>query len=308
MFCEGKEKSTPKGAFFILDSDGIVVVEYKYNAWGEHKVLSPDGAEITDETHLGYLNPHRYRGYYYSDEMGLYYLKSRFYDPEVGRFLCVDSLDYLDPHTVGGVNLFAYCNNNPVMNVDPTGCWSWSTFWKGVSMVAVGVTAIAVSVATFGAATPLAMTAVAAVTATAGALTAVNGVAEVVEAATDYNFVEEVVFQGNEAAYDTYAAITEGIASVGTAVIGVYNMTGYAKAVKAGRQYLGNGYSKYKDGIWRSKDGFRQMRLDKGHLNIELFANPLASKVKNITMMNAHIYYQGFRTWTEIGGKAWFLF
>ena len=57
---------------FILDSDGVVVVEYKYNAWGEHKVLSPDGVEITDETHLGYLNPHRYRGYYYSDEMELY--------------------------------------------------------------------------------------------------------------------------------------------------------------------------------------------------------------------------------------------
>ncbi len=175
-------------------------------------------------------------------------------------------------------------------------------------MVAVGVTAIAVSVATFGAATPLAMTAVAAVTATAGALTAVNGVATVVEAATDYNFVEEAVFQGNEAAYETYAAVTESVASVGAAVLGVYNATGYAKAARAGRQYLGKGHTKYKKGIWRSKDGFRQMRLDKGHLNIELFANPLASKVKNITMMNAHIYHKGFRIWTEIGGKAWFLF
>ena len=106
---------------FILDSDGAVVLEYKYNAWGEHKVLSPEGAEITDETHLGYLNPHRYRGYYYSDEMGLYYLKSRFYDPVIGRFISADSLEYLDPHTVGGVNLYAYCNNNPVMNVDPSG-------------------------------------------------------------------------------------------------------------------------------------------------------------------------------------------
>ena len=50
------------------------------------------------------------------------------------------------------------------------------------------------------------------------------------------------------------------------------------------------------------------MRLDKGHFNLELFARPLASRVKNITLMNAHVYYEGFRIWTEIGGKGWPLF
>jgi len=77
---------------------------------------------LTRPTISWYNITHRcYRGYYYSTALGLYYLKSRFYDAEIGRFICADSLDYLDPHTVGGLNLFAYCNNNPVMNVDPTG-------------------------------------------------------------------------------------------------------------------------------------------------------------------------------------------
>ena len=59
---------------------------------------------------------------------------------EIGRFICADSLDYLDPHTVGGLNLYAYCGNNPVMNVDPTGHWFetiFDLFSLGVSVVEV---------------------------------------------------------------------------------------------------------------------------------------------------------------------------
>ena len=58
---------------------------------------------------------------------GLYYLKSRFCDSKIGRFICADGLDYLDPHTVGGLSLFAYCGNNPVMGYDPTGRWTYSS-------------------------------------------------------------------------------------------------------------------------------------------------------------------------------------
>ena len=112
------------------------MVKYVYNAWGAHKVLSPDGTEITELNHIGNLNPHRYRGYYYSTALELYYLKSRFYDAEIGRFICADSLDYLNPHTVGGLNLFAYCNNNPVMNVDPTGHAWWEWALAGVAVAA----------------------------------------------------------------------------------------------------------------------------------------------------------------------------
>ena len=85
------------------------------------KVLNPDGTENTNASFIGNRNPFRYRGYYYSEELGLYYLKTRFYDPEVGRFISADTVDYLAPNTVNGLNLYAYCNNNPVMNVDPSG-------------------------------------------------------------------------------------------------------------------------------------------------------------------------------------------
>ena len=81
----------------ILDSDGDIVVEYKYDAWGNHKVVDANGNEITSSTHIGNLNPFRYRGYYYDVETGLYFLKSRYYDPEVGRFLNMDSIEYADP-------------------------------------------------------------------------------------------------------------------------------------------------------------------------------------------------------------------
>ena len=53
-----------------------------------------------------------------SAETGLYYLNSRYYDPEVGRFISPDSLDYLAPESIDGLNLYAYCLNNPVMYTD----------------------------------------------------------------------------------------------------------------------------------------------------------------------------------------------
>ena len=61
------------------------------------------------------------RGYYFDDELGLYYLQSRYYDPEIGRFISADSIEYINPENVNGLNLYAYCGNNPVMNVDPNG-------------------------------------------------------------------------------------------------------------------------------------------------------------------------------------------
>ena len=84
-------------------------------------MLDKDGGEITDPDHIGHQNPFRYRGYFYESVAGLYYLKSRYYDPETGRFLTPDSIEYIDPDTIGGLNLYAYCNNNPVMFSDPEG-------------------------------------------------------------------------------------------------------------------------------------------------------------------------------------------
>ena len=105
----------------LCDSKGEVVARYVYDAWGNHKVLNPDGTENTSAGFIGNINPIRYRGYYYDKDLGLYWLKTRFYDPQTGRFISPDSVEYLDPETLGGINLYAYCNNNPVMNVDPNG-------------------------------------------------------------------------------------------------------------------------------------------------------------------------------------------
>ena len=105
----------------LIDSSGNTVVQYNYDAWGDHKVVDANGNEITDSTHIGNLNPFRYRGYYYDAETGLYFLQTRYYDPEVGRFLNMDSVRYADPKSVNGINLYAYCMNNPIKNTDPDG-------------------------------------------------------------------------------------------------------------------------------------------------------------------------------------------
>jgi RHS repeat-associated protein len=106
----------------ILDSAGAVVVKYVYDAWGNHDVhLLKQVYASEQSTHIGYLNPFRYRGYYYDTETKLYYLKTRYYDPVVGRFITIDDLSYIDPEHINGLNLYAYCGNNPVMNVDPEG-------------------------------------------------------------------------------------------------------------------------------------------------------------------------------------------
>ena len=99
----------------ILDSNGTVVVEYKYNAWGTQ--LSRTG-ELANT--LGYANPFRYRGYIYDDETWMYWLRSRYYYPELHRFISADTLfgrlgEPLDH------NLYAYCRNNSTMLIDPYG-------------------------------------------------------------------------------------------------------------------------------------------------------------------------------------------
>jgi len=80
-------------------------------------------------------NPFRYRGYYYDTESGLYYLNSRYYDPATGRFLNEDTVSYLEPKTLGGLNLYVYCNNNPIMGYDPNGTWDWGLFWNAFTNV-----------------------------------------------------------------------------------------------------------------------------------------------------------------------------
>ena len=88
-----------------------MVAEYSYNAWGE--ILSATGT-------MAAINPLRYRGYYYDSESGLYYLKSRYYDPALCRFINADGLASTGQGFTG-TNMFAYCLDNPVNGVDEEG-------------------------------------------------------------------------------------------------------------------------------------------------------------------------------------------
>ena len=120
----------------LIDTNGNEVVQYRYDAWGNHAVVDGNGNEITSATHIGNLNPFRYRGYYYDTETGLYFLQTRYYDPEVGRFLNRDSVNYADPQTINGLNLYAYCGNDPVMYTDPYGTTEWWEWLVGGFVVA----------------------------------------------------------------------------------------------------------------------------------------------------------------------------
>ena len=100
-------------------NDGLnILVSYKYDSWGKVLECSGAAAEI-----LGELNPFRYRGYVYDSETGFYYLNSRYYDPETGRFINADSVIADVGGDLRGYNLFVYCFNNPVNMSDALGNW-----------------------------------------------------------------------------------------------------------------------------------------------------------------------------------------
>ena len=120
----------------ICSSSGTLIGEYVYDAWGN--LLEEPESDVL------LANPFRYRGYYYDTSIGLYYLNSRYYDPETGRFLNEDLVSYLEPETIGGVNLYAYCLNDPVNNIDPSGHFVISL------LIALAVTGAVVGGATAG--------------------------------------------------------------------------------------------------------------------------------------------------------------
>ena len=110
----------------LINTSGTYVAQYAYDAWG--KVISSSGT-------LADINPLRYRGYYYDSETGFYYLGSRYYDPAIKRFINADeaTIAVADNASLSDKNLFAYCDNNPVMRKDDGG-----ELWNVVAGAAVG--------------------------------------------------------------------------------------------------------------------------------------------------------------------------
>ena len=105
----------------IIDEEKNLVCEYKYDGYGNHKVLNSNREEVTSSSFIGNINKIRYKCYYYDEETELYYCNSRYYSPELCRWISPDSVDYLDPSSINGLNLYAYCNNDPINYADPSG-------------------------------------------------------------------------------------------------------------------------------------------------------------------------------------------
>lgn len=144
-------KNAQNDVIGLLDNTLQQIVSYKYTSWGEIvSVKDSTGNEITDSNNIGLINPYRYRSYRYDSETGLYYLQSRYYNAEWGRFLNADGV--LNGAFAGN-NLYAYCGNNPVNMYDPDG---YETITLGILLnqfLSVAVPILAVGVAVVGALT-----------------------------------------------------------------------------------------------------------------------------------------------------------
>ena len=100
----------------LLNSTQQIVATYRYDPYG--RIIDE---WISSNDDIGTINPLRYRGYYYDSETGFYYLQSRYYDPEIGRFISNDSFATTDSHDLLSSNMFAYCLNDPVNKADTGG-------------------------------------------------------------------------------------------------------------------------------------------------------------------------------------------
>ena len=125
-----------RGIVGILDYEGKQVASYRLDGYGNH-TYAKDG--------IGKTNPIRYKGYYYDEETGYYWVSSRFYNPAWGRWIQPDLVEYIEPESMNGLNLYAYCENDPINKYDPTGHIAISLIVGTLVAFGIGVAGSAVS-------------------------------------------------------------------------------------------------------------------------------------------------------------------
>ena len=115
------EKNLQGDIVAVYSEDGTKLISYTYDAWGNFTTTYSNGGAATTATY----NPFTYRGYYYDAELELYYLNSRYYDSNTGRFINVDAFISTGQGLVA-CNMYAYCLNNSVMRIDFGGFVSYT--------------------------------------------------------------------------------------------------------------------------------------------------------------------------------------
>jgi len=128
----------------VYNDNEVEVAQFTYDSYGN--ILSQTGS-MADKVKM------RYRGYYWDEETGFYYLQSRYYDPSICRFISADQYSLLSTlsSSLGELNLYAYCGNNPVMYSDETGYsampW-WGKLLIGIGVVVLGAVVTALTAGT----------------------------------------------------------------------------------------------------------------------------------------------------------------
>ena len=127
----------------IIDTTGAYVARYTYDAWGNPiEITDGSGNDVSsNSSHIANINPFRYKGYYYDAEIGFYYLQSRYYDPQVGRWITPEpnvlNGEFDSGASIIACNVFAYCANKPIINFDSNGEFILTAIIIGVCAGAV---------------------------------------------------------------------------------------------------------------------------------------------------------------------------
>ncbi|PRX24066.1 RHS repeat-associated protein [Orenia metallireducens] len=184
----------------LSDENGQVVAEYDYDAWGN--ILSQSGS-------MAEINPYRYAGYYYDEETGLYYLRTRYYDSEIGRFIRRDTMKKFDDEEFRrdpqSLNRYLYTQNNPVMYTDPSGLYSfWDDliggFWQAFGGAGQFVTGASISSSGYGAIIGIPLIA-------HGAGNFFGGIGKMLGQKDRWNLTKNIIYMGNDTVYVTVDTI-----------------------------------------------------------------------------------------------------
>ncbi len=257
----------------IYDSAYNLVVTYKYDAWG--KVISVND---TTENNIGTINPFRYRSYYYDEETKLYYLNSRYYNPEWCRFINADGISA----EIGNVlshNMYSYTNNNPINLEDSERNlprWAKNAIKIGIGAIAIGI-GVVVTVYSGGTAGPAIAAGIKTALAVGGISAGVAASVSVAKSIVKKEDVKTTIKKAADSAIDGFSDgfMTGGI-SAGIATCSVYAPTsngikiGRTAKEKYGRITLWYGNTKEGRTLanFANKAGQSKFRIDfdKGHL------------------------------------------